>query len=302
VLVSILLIGGLVWSAATGQAPPSRHPTIFGGSLVLDDYRPLTVIDLATGAVTVQLEGVYAQVGAASYGEVEAVPTSTGTMLVNRATGSFNMLAADNYVLGPPTNGISLGPLPHASGAAGFDDGAATYIVRYAPDSTISLVDASTVVAGAEALAAGSHHSVRPLGFIKLGVPAADQPGDAAVSSGALWLLSQRGGKCDLLRVQPATQVGQGLSVRSRAILPAGCADAALEPSPAALGIALPGEVKLLLSDGHTKIIDVPGTAHATQFLPVQGASRELWFLARTSSGWSVFGVGPEGAVTGPSV
>ena len=78
VLVSILLIGGLVWSAATGQAPPSRHPTIFGGSLVLDDYRPLTVIDLATGAVTVQLEGVYAQVGATSYGEVEAVPTSTG--------------------------------------------------------------------------------------------------------------------------------------------------------------------------------------------------------------------------------
>src|SRR5579863_4904123 len=94
VLVSVLLIGGLVWSAATGQAPPSRHTAIFGGSLVLDDYRPLTVIDLATGAVTVQLEGVYAQVGDTSYGEVEAVQTAAGTMLVNRATGSFNMLAA----------------------------------------------------------------------------------------------------------------------------------------------------------------------------------------------------------------
>jgi hypothetical protein len=297
-----MLIGGLVWSAATGQAPPSRHATIFGGSLVLDDYRPLTVIDLATGAVTVQLEGVYAQVGATSYGEVEAVPTSTGTMLVNRVTGSFNMLAADNYVLGPPTNGISLGPLPHETGAAGFADGAATYIVRYAPDSTISLVDASTVVAGAEALAAGSHHSVRPLGFTKLGIPAAHQPGDAAVSRGALWLLAQQGGKCDLLRVKPASQVGQGLSVGARAILPAGCADVALEPSPAApaaLGIALPGEVRLLQADGQTEIVDVPGTAHATQFLPVQGVSGELWFLARMSSGWSVFGVSPEGAVTG---
>src|SRR5580658_877407 len=117
VMVSIMLIGGLVWSAATGQAPPSRHPTIFGGSLVLDDFRPLTVIDLATGAVTVQLEGVYAQVGATSYGQVEAVPTATGTMLVNRVTGSFNMLAKDNYVLGPPTNGISLGPLTRETGA-----------------------------------------------------------------------------------------------------------------------------------------------------------------------------------------
>ena len=301
-LVSVLLIGGLVWSAATGQAPPSRHPTIFGGSLVLDDYRPLTVIDLATGAVTVQLEGVYAQVGATSYGEVEAVPTAAGTMLVNRATGSFNMLAKDNYVLGPITNGISLGPLSHETGAAGFADGAATYIVRYAPDSTISLVDSSTVVAGAQALAEGLRRSVRPLGFTKLGVPAADQPGAAAVARGALWLLAQQGAKCDLLRVRPAAQVGQGLSVGSRAKLPAGCADAALEASPTTLGLALPGEVQLLQGNGHEESVDVAGTARATQFLPVQGVGGELWFLARMSSGWSVFGVGPHGAVSGPVV
>ncbi len=300
VLVSVLLIGGLVWSAATGQAPPSRHPTIFGGSLVLDDFRPLTVIDLATGAVTVQLEGVYAQVGASSYGQVEAVPTATGTMLVNRVTGSFNMLAKDNYVLGPTTNGISLGPLTRETGAAGFADGSATYIVRYAPDSTISLVDASTVVAGAQALAEGSHSSVRPLGFTKLGVPAVDQPGAAAVSKGALWLLAQQGAKCDLLRVKPAAHVGQGLVVGTRASLPGGCADAALEPSPGELGLALPGEVDLLQPGGRSETVLVPATARATQFLPVQGAPGELWFLARMSSGWSVFGVAPGGAVTGP--
>ncbi|HUC14636.1 MAG TPA: hypothetical protein VMS00_09315, partial [Acidimicrobiales bacterium] len=302
VLVSLLLIGGLVWSAATGQSPPSRHPTIFGGSLVLDDYRPLTVIDLATGAVTVQLEGVYAQVGATSYGEVEAVPTAAGTMLVNRATGSFNMLAKDNYVLGPPTNGISLGPLNHQTGAAGFPDGTATYIVRYAPDSTISLVDSSTVVAGAEALAEGLHRSVRPLGFTKLGAPATDRPGAAAVARGALWLLTGQGAKCGLLRVRPAVQVGQGLSVGSRASLPVRCADAALEASPTTLGVALPGEVELLRANGVEETVAIPGTARATQFLPVQGVSGELWFLARVSSGWSVFGVGPDGAVTGLEV
>ncbi len=301
-LVSVLLIGGLVWSAATGQAPPSRHTAIFGGSLVLDDYRPLTVIDLATGAVTVQLEGVYAQVGATSYGEVEAVPTAAGTMLVNRATGSFNMLAKDNYVLGPTTNGISLGPLSHETGAAGFADGTATYIVRYAPDSTISLVGSSTVVAGAQALAEGLRRSVRPLGFTKLGVPAADQPGAAAVSRGALWLLAQQGSKCDLLRVRPAAQVGQGLSVGSRAKLPTACTDAALEASPTTVGLALPGEVQLLQGNGHDESVDVAGTARATEFLPVQGVGGELWFLARMSSGWSVFGVGPHGAISGPVV
>ena len=51
---------------------------------MLDDYRPLTVIDLATGEVTVQLEGVYSQVGATNYGDVEAVATGAGTTLVNR--------------------------------------------------------------------------------------------------------------------------------------------------------------------------------------------------------------------------
>ena len=108
-LVITLAVGGIVWTAATGKAPPSLRPRIFGGSLVLDDYRPLTVIDLATGQVTVQLEGIYAQVGAMNYGGVEAVATSAGTTLVNRSTGTFNMLGKDDYVLGPLSNGISLG-------------------------------------------------------------------------------------------------------------------------------------------------------------------------------------------------
>jgi len=162
VLLVALVVGGVVWSAASGNAPPSQRPHIFGGSLVLDDYRPLTVIDLATGEVTVQLEGVYAQVGATNYGDVEAVATSAGTTLVNRQTGAFNMLGSDDYVLGPSDNGISLGALTGARGAAGFADGDATYIVRYGPTSTVSLVDASTAEAGAAALAARPNHPVRP--------------------------------------------------------------------------------------------------------------------------------------------
>ena len=149
VLLIALVVGGIVWAAATGSAPASQKPRIFGGSLVLDDYRPLTVIDLATGEVTVQLEGVYTQVGASNYGQVQAVPTGGGTTLVNRRTGTFNMLGNDDYVLGPSDNGISLGPLTGATAAAGFADGTSTYILRYGPTSTVSLVDSSTAQAGA---------------------------------------------------------------------------------------------------------------------------------------------------------
>ncbi len=300
VVASAVVVGGLLWSAATGQAPASRHPTIFGGSLVLDDYRPLTVVDLATGAVTVQLEGVYAQVGASTYAGVEAVTTGAGTLLVNRATGAFNMLGQDNYVLGPPSNGISLGPLPGETGAAGFADGAAAFIVRFAPHSTVSLVDASTVVLGAQALVAGGRRATRPVGFVRLDDRPVDQAGGAAVGRGALWLLAGADGKCAVVRVARSEQAGQGLSATRRSLLPVTCSQSALEGSSGTVGVARPGVVQLFGGTGPDVAVAVPGTAHASQFLPVQGASGGLWFLARLPSGWSVFGVSTAGTLSGP--
>ncbi len=212
VVLIALVVGGIVWAAATGKAPASQKPQIFGGSLVLDDYRPLTVIDLATGEVTVQLEGVYSQVGATNYGDVEAVATGAGTTLVNRRTGAFNMLGNDDYVLGPADNGISLGHLPGASAAAGFADGSSTYIVRYGPSSTVSLVDAATAQAGAEALATRSAHTVRPLGFIHVTSRLADQPGGATVTGGDLWALASAGQNCQVVEVSPTPSHQEGLS------------------------------------------------------------------------------------------
>jgi hypothetical protein len=289
-----------VWSAATGQAPPSQQPHIFGGSLVLDDYRPLTVIDLATGAVTVQLEGVYEQVGAPSDADVQAVATTAGTMLVNRLTGTFNMLGKDNYVLGPATNGISLGSLAGETGAAGFADGGSTYIVRYAPKTTISLVDASTAEQGAQAQASGSIHSVRPVGFAQLGTFGANQPGGAAVSGDTLWLLTELARGCGLARVTPSAQSAHGLSVSGVAASGKPCATAALESASGTVGLVMPGEARLFGDSGRARSVPLPGTAHALQFLPVQGAGRELWYLAKLPSGWYVLGIDALGRVTGP--
>ena len=300
VAACVVVVGGLMWSAATGQAPASRHPTIFGGSLVLDDYRPLTVIDLATGAVTVQLEGVYAQVGASTYADVEAVPTSAGTMLVNRATGAFNMLGQDNYVLGPPTKGISLGPRAGETSAAGYADAAAAYIVRYAPSSTVSLVDASTVVRGAQALSAGGRQATQPVGFVRLADHPVDEAGGAAVADGALWILAGGHGRCAVVRVAPSAQGGQGLAATARSSFPAACSQGALESSSGAVALARPGVVRLFEGAGPPHLVAFPGTAHASQFLPVQGVTGGFWFLARLPSGWTVFGLSAAGRPSGP--
>ena len=300
VVIIALVVGGIVYAAATGKAPASQKPKIFGGSLVLDDYRPLTVIDLATGEVTVQLEGVYAQVGATNYGDVQAVATGDGTTLVNRRTGTFNMLGNDDYVLGPTNNGISLGGLPGASGAAGFSDGSSTYILRYGPTSTVSLVDSSTAVAGAQALATRSAHTVRPLGFVHVTSRLADVPGGATVNDGHLWVLASAGENCQLVQVTPTPQHLEGLSATRRSALQTACSTAALESGAGTVGLVMPGRVELFEPDGVVKDVDDPAIATATAFLPVKGSPGDLWYLARLPSGWSVVGVNPNGQVTSP--
>jgi hypothetical protein len=299
-LLIALVVGGIVWSAATGKAPASQKPHIFGGSLVLDDYRPLTVIDLATGEVTVQLEGVYAQVGATNYGGVEAVPTGAGTTLVNRSTGTFNMLGNDDYVLGPLDNGISLGPLAGARAAAGFADGNSTYIVRFGPTSTVSLVDSDTAVAGAQALAARSTHPVRPLGFTRLTTRLANEPGGTTVNDGDLWLLASSGENCQLIEVAPTPLHLQGLTTTRHSSLHTACSAAALESSSGTVGLVTPGRVELVSPHGTVKVLQDQEIAAASAFLPVEGVSGELWYLVRLPTGWSALGVFPSGQVMYP--
>ncbi len=295
-----LVVGGIVWSAATGKAPASQRPHIFGGSLVLDDYRPLTVIDLATGEVTVQLEGVYAQVGATNYSDVQAVATAEGTTLVNRKTGTFNMLGNDDYVLGPPDNGISLGPLAGASTAAGFADGTSTYIVRYGSTSTVSLVDPATAEAGAEALATRSAHPVRPLGFTHLTSRLAQLPGGAAVNDGDLWSLASAGENCQLVEVTPTPLHLEGLTATRRSSWPTACSASAVESASGTVGLVMPGRVELFKPQDAVKDISDPDISQASAFLPVEGTSGELWYLVRLPTGWSVLGVEPSGQVGYP--
>ncbi|HET9059790.1 MAG TPA: hypothetical protein VFN61_07700, partial [Acidimicrobiales bacterium] len=311
----LVLVAGLIWVAATGQAPPTRHPTVFAGSLVLEDYRPLTVVDLATGAVTVQLESVDAEVGAPGYYDVQAVPVAGGTMLVNRETGMFNMLGNDDYVLGPTSTGISLGPLKGSRTAAGFADGPDAYIVRYGPRTTVSLVAPSTVEAGAQAVDQKRHRSVHALGALNLYRQAAPGARAAAVVDGSLWILVRGRGTCSVVSVRPSPKAPQGLSETTlRTWAATSCASAAVEAAGRGGALARPGTVQLWAPAAHghwqpepgqpdpgqPDLVRVPATKGATQFLPVAGAGPRFWFLVRGPSGWSLLGAATDGELTGP--
>ena len=305
VAVVVAALGGLAWAGAAGNVSVAAHPRIFGGTLVLEDQRPLTVIDLATAKVNVRLQGVDADVGARTYGEIEAVPVSSGTMLVDRTTGTFNLLGRNDYVVDTAGSGVGLGSLAGSTGADAFSSGSGAYIVRHAPASTVSLVDESTVVAGGRVeTAARNGGAVSPKGFADLGGSVASQPGAAAVepTTGDLWVLVSRGPGCDLLQLRAVPTARQGLTSVRRASLSGECSRAAVEAVSGVVAVASPGLITLFTNGRPAEVrkVRVAGTASATSFLPVTGATTELWFLVHSESGWSVVGADNTGRASGP--
>lgn len=312
VLAVLLVAGGLVWSAASGRPVAAQRPAFFGGSLVLEDTRPLTVIDVATAQITVRLQGVDAQVGSSNYGDVQAVAVSGGTLLVNRVTGSFNYLEADDYVTDPNGPGVGLGSLPGSTGALGLAAGPDAYVLRGAARGTVSLVGQSTVAAAARAEAGLSRPAVQavpaaavaPIGFAALPGSLSAQAGMATVSGRDLWVLAGEGFGCQVLELQPAPTSRQGLVSSRRAGFGRPCAVGAAEAGSAAVGVASPGQLLQFPSGSPAAAaptrVAVPFTSAATRILPVTGAGRDLWFVARVPSGWLVFGADPEGRILGP--
>jgi hypothetical protein len=299
VLVAVLAI--VIWSAVTGQATTAQHPRLFGGSLVLDDRRPLVVLDLTTGAVTVRLDDVFAQVDATRYADVQAVPFDSGTLLVNRSSGSFNVLSKDNFVLERSGGGVGLGPLAGTVGASGVAAGSSAYIVRYAPKSTVSLVGTDTVQAAARLEQSGPR-TVLPRGFASLSGAVADRPGATAVSGADLWAIVDHAGHDDVVRLHPQASNRNGIDVSDQGEVGAATAPAALESGASGMALASPGRVRLYRSGTHSEHRDVmtSGTGGATAILPVGAAQGTWWFVTRDQTGWSVFGVDGAGRVSGP--
>jgi hypothetical protein len=313
-VVAALLLT-VVWTAVAGSTPSARHPQLFGGSLVLEDQRPLSVLDLATAQVTVRLPDVYRQVGATTYGQVLTVPVAEGTFLVDDRTGAFNLLGRDDYVLDPDGGGIGLGPLAGSTGATALADGSAAYVVRTAPRSTVSLVDGSTVAQGARAAA----RRVTPLGFALLdGTTTGTADSAAVVVAGDLWVLVGAGGGCRVEQLHPVRAAHDGLVESTHGTLPLPCGDAAITAvdggagatsaattAGPAVAVASPGNIRLYGSGSGSgaplRVVATPATVGATGFVATAPGAPRSWWLVRRASGWSVLGVDAAGAVTGPA-
>jgi hypothetical protein len=295
-LVVLVVVAGMTWSAVAETPAAATRPQLFGGSLVLADQRPLTVIDLATGAITIRLTGVFQQVGAASDGQVLPVAVEGGTMLVNRTSGNFNFLGADDYVTDPAPPGVSLGPLSGTSGATGLADGPDAYILRSAPHSSVSLVGPQTVEQAVREVSpgAGSGSSsltgrtpaVLPLGSATLPGVVDLAPGGAVVAGGSLWVLQAQGSGCRVDELTPVPTSRQGLVVTGGPSFAGPCRDGALEAAGDRVAWALPGRVELVgasprRAPGASRSAGGSSRSAGTASGPAGGSSRS----AATASG-----------------
>jgi Fibronectin type III domain len=319
ILVVAVVLGGLIWSAAAGSTSRADHPGLFAGNLVLEDYRPLTVIDLATAKITIRLEGLAAQVGATDDSDIQTVPVDGGTMLVDRRTGTFNFLEKDNYVLDANGSGVGLGSLDGSTGAEGLAAGPDAYIIRSGPQSTVSLVSQATVATAAKLesapgatgsvpakgpVTAAPAEAISPPGFSALPGSVALAPGSAAVEGPDLWVLDETGRGCVVDQLHPVPS-GHGLVSTNQITEPGDCSRDALETAAGVVGLMTPGSARLFLPPEGQKpskvlTVSVPVTAQDSQFLPITSPAGQLQYLAKGSSGWSLINVDPTGRVSGP--
>ncbi len=333
----VAVLGGLLWSVLGTSPLAARSLSVFGGSLVLSDVRPLSVIDVTTATVEVRLEGVDTLVGASDYAAVQPVGVQGGTVLLNKLTGSFNFLGADDYVTDPHAPGVGLGPLSQVTGAAGIAAGSDAYIIRSAPTSTVSLVGNKTVAAAAAAASkvATPDARVSPVGFATLSGRAVLSSSARAVQGADLWQLVASGARCQVYEMLPDSAAPEGITVRLRATFhDEGCRGMSVESAANFVGVASPGWVAVLAPDPQP-VLDVPApgqsglggpvrdipafgaqppasgqasriirtsfTDTAARTVAVTGALDEVWFLAGDGSGWAMYGISRSGALDGPN-
>ncbi|MDQ1360905.1 MAG: hypothetical protein QOJ44_1282, partial [Acidimicrobiaceae bacterium] len=284
--------------AVIGQPSIAVQPKPFGGSLTLNDVQDPVVIDLATGSPNLRLQGIESQVGATDPSLVDAVPLADGTLLVNRSTGTFNVLGLGNSIV-KTSGGIALGDLSGTTGAAGFAAGDNGYIVRYAPSAaTISLVDQATVAAAARSGAGtpGSGTSVPLLGFAAVSDQIPTDPGATVVANGDLWTITRALGQGTLQRFTPGAPGKQLGASPFGGVDPVAALGTGSTAGGETVALAEPSDIRIMPAGqgggtAQATTVQVAAGTRVDRIVPVGNGDGQVLFAYHSQAGWRLVGV-----------
>jgi hypothetical protein len=304
-LIAVLaLVAGAVAVASYLVRPEkARAFDLFHGSLFLADQKSPVAVDLATGKPTLRLLGADEQVGITGNQPLGVVPLDGRTLLVNQASGEFNMVDSSGFVV-KHDGGVPLAKRSGETAAFGVAGGnGQAYIVRTGPTggTDVYLVNQPTVESAINAT-----RSVRPRASTSMDGTTSTGTGAAAAADGDLWLLV--GG--------PA---GSGAhTIRSLSVPEGSSAGAVLSPSdhgivqgPAAVGTATAGRdgsgrmtaavasadrIQLFVPGASPRTLTYDAPAGVDAVLPTTNGQGTAAFLLHGADGWSVVSVGADGS------
>lgn len=303
-LVVILLAAGAAMAASWLIQPDrARSFALFHGSLFLADSVAPVAIDLASGKPTVRLIDADHQVGARQSGDLGVVPVDNGTLLLNRATGEFNMVDNTGFVI-KNSGGVSLARRAGSTGSVGIasTDGFA-YILQTGPTGTsVYLVGPTTVQT---AVSAGAQ--VKPRAFRSMPEPSSTEPGASASAGGQLWLLAGSGTQRTVrqLSLPAGSNTGATLTPTDRGTVNgvAAIGTATDGKGGSAVGVASADRIQVFGKSGDPSTVHFPAIAGADSILPASNAAGRLSYLVHGRQGWSVVSVDADGSgLRGPAL
>ena len=313
-VLALLVVGGAVAVASFAVKPSkARAFDLFYGSVFIDDNTAPVAVDLASGKPSVRLTNAYTQVSAKASGDLDVVPldgNSGSTLLLDSATGEFNMLDSTGFVLKPSGGGVTLPNASATTGAAAVAAGAGAYIVRSSATGTsVYLVNQSTVSAaagGANAQARASVSMSQPVaGSVTTTAVAANSSGDATANSD-LWLLVGSAPTTTIrqLHVPAGSNAGATLDVRDHGTVSGVSAVGVSTRNADGSGgdvVAVASQNGIDVFAGSSRVGHVSGSlpAGVDTILPTSDQQGSFAFLYHSSAGWSL--VRADVDATGPA-
>jgi hypothetical protein len=276
----------------------ARAFDLFYGTVYLNDNTAPVAVDLATGKPSVRLSSAYTQVSAKASGDLDVVPLSGGTLLLDNLTGEFNMVDSSGYVLKATGGGVQLPSTTMATTATGIAAGANAYIVRTGDNGTsVYLVGQSTVAA-----AAGGGKT-EPRASAQLNAAMTAVATSAVSANGNLWLLAGPGPSRTIrqLSVPAGSNAGVALDDRDRGTVngPSALAVSTVQPDGSggdAVAVASRTGVQVFGPTGVSRTATLSPPAGLDRILPVTNAKGGFAFLYHGTAGWTLMRVGVTGA------
>jgi hypothetical protein len=97
--VLALVAGAVVLASYVVRPEKARAFDLFRGSVFLADQNSPVAVDLASGKPTLRLLGADRQVGSTGSQPLSVVPLTDHTLLLNQASGEFNMVDTSGFVV-----------------------------------------------------------------------------------------------------------------------------------------------------------------------------------------------------------